>query len=243
MVDRARALQICNDFRDEGLGALVPEPYLPYIPDDWSGVLVLAESQNLAGSPDYLQRLRALPSEDRMRRLDPAIRSKLSPKADNLGVRPWDDAHLKLAILAMGFGELRLDQVAVGNAVPWSLGDGSKNLNPNEGTVAASVKFWRELLPCLPELRAVITVGRVARLVFDDVQVERKVPLRSSSPMNIAKIQGMFEHADLLRRYPEVRAAIELMGRFDLMESPSHVFFACHAVSLHGKAMQGAVEV
>jgi len=77
------ALAVCRRFRDTVPSETIfPEPYLPYVPSDWNGILVLAEAQHLAGASTYRQWLADLPSEDRMRRL---------PKAPGcLGVGPWD---------------------------------------------------------------------------------------------------------------------------------------------------------
>ncbi|NTJ39282.1 hypothetical protein HQK29_16785 [Vibrio vulnificus] len=49
---------------------LIGEPYIPYIPNNWNGVLVLAESQNLsAGNNDYVQSLYNMSQDERIQRL------------------------------------------------------------------------------------------------------------------------------------------------------------------------------
>ena len=91
---------------------MVPEPYLPYLPDQWNGVLVLAEAQQLAGAREYLRWLRGLPPEQRMIRLS-------TPNPSGVGVGPWDNGIVKLAVKAM-MPDIQPEEVAVGNAVPWS---------------------------------------------------------------------------------------------------------------------------
>ncbi len=50
------ALAVCRRFRDAAPSETIfPEPYLPYVPSDWNGILVLAEAQHLAGASTYRQ--------------------------------------------------------------------------------------------------------------------------------------------------------------------------------------------
>ena len=54
-------LTICEAFqRPKSENVVIEEPYIPYIPDKWNYVLVLAESQNLSSrNSDYVQELLA----------------------------------------------------------------------------------------------------------------------------------------------------------------------------------------
>src|SRR5687767_623342 len=68
------------------------EPYVPYVPDNWNRVLLLAEAQNLSdSSKDYVAYLRARTQDERICRLG---------GSNDIGVWPWDDGSLKLAIEA-----------------------------------------------------------------------------------------------------------------------------------------------
>ena len=48
-------IQVCKrHILPQHVHAVVPEPYIPYIPDKWNAMLVLAEAQNLSsGSFEY----------------------------------------------------------------------------------------------------------------------------------------------------------------------------------------------
>ena len=105
-------LAVCRKWRETApVEAMVREPYLPHVPENWNGVLVLAEAQQLAGAHTYREWLNGLPSEQRMIRL-----SLKSP--DGVGVGPWDNGIVKLALKAM-LPEIDVEQTAVSNAVPW----------------------------------------------------------------------------------------------------------------------------
>ncbi len=205
---------------------IVPEPYLPFVPRDWNGVLVLAESQHLAGKNRYRERLDAYSSDQRILRL------LLQDEKGHVGVGPWDeeDAIIKLALKAM-LPAIRTEQVAVGNAVPWSREDSKgRNANPSKLMQQASVEFWRDLWGVWSEKpRVIFPLGRIARNVTEKADLPNRIPLRLPSPNNINRICGMFNKDDLLRRYPEVRQAGKDLG---VELKLSNVFFACHALSL-----------
>jgi len=224
-------LQICEVAASKApVDVLVSEPYLPYVPEGWNGTLVLAEAQNLGGSPEYLKRLRAAPPRTRMLRLGDAEIAR----SGHVGVGPWDIGPIKLALKAV-WPDIALESVAVSNAVPWSRASSSgANANPDDLMIDHAVEFWRQLVDCWqPDLRHVVTVGKVAREVAKRLFVDGAslLPLRSPSPNYLRRIAGMFCSSDLLRRYPEVAAAVEQVGSPD-GDADSAVFFACHAVSI-----------
>ena len=76
-----------------GVSVVIDEPYAPYIPPRWNGRLVVAEAQNLAGDTEYVRRLKAATPEDRISRLHRSA-------SEHLGIGPWDDGTLKLAVTA-----------------------------------------------------------------------------------------------------------------------------------------------
>lgn len=229
---RDRMLAVCRRFAEAAPAeAMIREPYLPYVPANWNGVLVLAEAQQLAGPKQYHELLRGLSAEQRMDRLS-------LPYPSGIGVGPWDDGTAKLALKAM-MPELDLSQVAVGNAVPWSCRtESGTNANPTEAMWRQAAAFWRELLDVWrPEFRPLILLGKVAARVLDDAGARNAVKLRLPSPNNIQRICGMFDQDDLLARYPEVGVAGAELG---ISLNPSNVFFACHAVSLGHRQMRPA---
>ena len=189
----------------------VPEPYIPYVPENWNRGLVLAEAQNHgAKSHDYLTWLREQDSTTRMLRL--------YARGDGLGCQPWDDGSLKLA---------------VANAVLWSRIDRAKrNDNPSKRMERNSVKVWCEFLEILsPEW--VVTAGKVARMIIDQTQYQGcRLSLKLPSPSYLSRVSGLFDEEDLLQRYPEVLEVME--GRPELLRGGyrrNKIFFACHAVS------------
>ena len=203
--------------------AMVPEPYLPHVPENWNGILVLAESQQLAGAHEYREWLEGLPSDQRMVRL-----SLGNPSG--VGVGPWDDGTVKLALKAM-LPEIEVERTAVGNAVPWSrCTSKGTNANPSEVMKQSAITFWRDLLPVWrPVFRTVVLLGKVARTIASRAGIRNSIALRLPSPNNINRICGMFDIDDLMTRYPEVReAGKEVATELNLR----NVFFACHAVSL-----------
>jgi len=217
------AMAVCRKWFASPPGdVIIPEPYVPFVPEKWNGILVLAESQHLAGDNKYVEWLRKRSSDQRMQRMG-------SQDGDCVGVGPWDNGVVKLALKAL-LPDIELAQVAVGNAVPWSRCDGNKNANPSKEMQLAAVGFWRDLLEVWrPEFRMVLPLGKIAREVAAKVEMANRIPLRLPSPNNINRICGMFDKDDLLGRYPEVRRAGQELG---IELELSNVFFACHAVSL-----------
>jgi hypothetical protein len=212
------------------LGAVVPEPCIPYLPSRWNKTLVLAEAQNLGKrSAAYVARLKAMSPTDRIRRLGMNGR---------VGVEPWDDGSLKLAVQAA----LRIDaaETAVSNAVLWSQVDRrGRNQNPSDTLVDRSFEVWAELLPVLKPER-IVTAGKVADRVItaalnDSGLHPERIVLRLPSPQAMSRISGMFREADLLQRYPEVDAVVREHPDWVIKQRRNKVFFAYHAVSLFSR--------
>ena len=232
-------MAVCRKFTGAAPAKVtVPEPYLPYVPDPWNGILVLAEAQQLASANEYREWLLGLSSDERIRRL--YLRSP-----DNIGVGPWDDGSIKLGLLAM-LPELRLTEVAVSNAVPWSWAKGRSNQNPTEEMQKIAAAFWRELLTAWrPEIRCVVAVGKPAQSVMTASEVKTQiVPLASSSRNFMGRVRWLFDPDDLLRHYPDVQRATEAVGiRLEGdKEFHNKVFFACHAVSVGRQKLANALK-
>ena len=158
-------LALCKNYKKSDIVTkiVIEEPYIPYIPPNWNQILVLAESQNLSlSSEEYVKALRKLDSEDRMKRL--GLNGLC--QENEIGVGPWDDGSLKLAIkAALGVSE---KETAVSNAVLWSQRDPNnpnKNANPDSDLQSLSSALWREMLDILkPKL--VICSGNTADAVI-----------------------------------------------------------------------------
>ncbi|MBA7556379.1 hypothetical protein ES705_49085 [subsurface metagenome] len=100
---------------------------------------------------------------------------RLSLRGDKLGVEPWDDGSLKLAVEA-AFGEAA-SKTAVSNAVQWSQrGDSGQNINPDEKLKTLSSQLWNELFDILNP-RLVICSGNVADSVIKKTKWEAKKTL------------------------------------------------------------------
>ncbi len=225
--DEAAMLSICRSFvLGPDADVIVPEPYIPFIPETWNGVLVLAEAQNLATDEGYKAWLLAQPPETRLRRL---------PREDRVGVQPWDDGSLQLAVRAAL--SLKPEQAAVSNAVPWSQRERSgRNKNPEQWLIERASRFWSEMLRLVMPSRVVASGGIAQKVVTAAREASGGTwavsRWRLPSPQAMSRMSGMFREKDLLSRFPEVRSAAD--------ENPSwlaagyrlnKVFFACHAVS------------
>ena len=222
---RHALLDVCRQRVQPEPPTVIGEPYIPYVPPQWNGVLVLAEAQNLsATSQGYVDDLRSMSETDRMRRLD------IDPDS-GLGIQPWDDGHLPFALLA-AYPEHETKTYAVSNAVPWSVRTAkSTNANPTPELRARAVEFWKAVLPILkPD--TIVTAGKVAREVLDSAWEGPTLPLRLPSPIALNRVSGMFDADDLLRRFKEVRTAAKAAPKLLEGYRTNKIFYACHAVSL-----------
>ena len=228
--------QVAEEIANEGdqRGQIViREAYIPYIPSQWNGYLVLGEAQNLANSnDDYVQRLTGLSPQGRMNRFG---------NGNELAVGPWEDGSLPCAIKAAL--HLNSCETAVSNAVPWSrtTPDGRQNQTPSKTMQNKAVRFWEDFLPLIQPTH-IITAGKVAEKVLEKAikKVLERAPnisfrqlcVRLPSPQAMSRISGMFAVEDLLRRYPEVHQVVQRNPKW---LDRNIVFFACHVVSLYGQ--------
>lgn len=214
----------------DGPEVVVQEPYLPHVPRGWDGMLVLAEAQNLAKDGGlYVRELLQQSPERRTWRLQDGHSETA------IGVAPWDDSHLKLAVEA-AFGA-EPSAVAVSNAVPWSqVSESGTNRNPEPALAQLAVRFWEQLLPLLRP-RHIVTAGKTAREVIARVSHEawdgRWTKLAPPFSMYLSRLSGLFDQDDLIARFPEVRAVLERRPEYlALPNLRNRVLFACHAVSV-----------
>lgn len=225
---RKELAAICrrHPFMSKEVRVTVPEPYIPFIPKKWNGILVLAEAQNhgTRASP-YLKWLLNASTDKRINRL--------YADKNNIGVWPWDDGSLKLAVTAAL--DAKSAETAVSNAVMWSqVGESGANKNPEEALQKFSASVWKELLKALKPQK-IIAAGTIAKTVLS---AAGSVPLhwRLPAPMGMNRVSGMFSEKDLLRRYPEVAKALRDNPEWlDSGFRQNKIFYACHAVSISKK--------
>jgi hypothetical protein len=207
--------------------AAVLEPYIPFIPKRWNGTLILAEAQNLSDkSSSYLMWLKAASPKTRMQRLG---------RNGSVGVGPWDNGSLKLAVESAL--QLHAVECAISNGTPWSLVSANgNNQNPSKELIDRSVVFWTEMLPVLRPAH-IITVGSKAReIVSAALKGSQLKPKRTMwvlpSPRLLSPLAKMVHEADLLQRFPEVE---QVIGRHPEWIQGSNrknkILFACLAVS------------
>ncbi len=227
-------LNVCkNHCYQNAENVIVPEPYLPYVPENWNGILVLAESQSSA-YPQYWERLKKESTLERMQRL--------GKYPEGVDIGPWDDGTIKLALQAIFEGanlNLKLEDVAVSNAVPWTRksDDNRKNLRPDEQMKAKAAEFWKEIfLVWQPDVKVLVVLGNVAEGVMKQARIlgkYRVLKRRLPSTNAINRIINTFDCGDLQIRFPEVQKAKETIKEaMGIHFKPWQIFFACHAVSL-----------
>jgi hypothetical protein len=158
---KEQLIEICKkpEYLMAGDHIVVKEPYIPYIPEHWNGVLVLFEAQNLSGFNDGNECYKNDIQNDPYNRL-----GNRDLKKEGIGITPWDEGWLDLPLKYV-FPKYELSEYAVGNAVLWSLSKSGKNINPTKVLKDESKKLWKEFL-ALMRPKLIIRVGSVARDVI-----------------------------------------------------------------------------
>jgi len=221
---KKKLIEICEKYILDDTIAIIPEPYIPYIPNDWNKILILAESQNLSKTnQNYVDTLKSKSSNEKILRL--------YDSKNNVGVYPWDDGSLKLAIES----SLNVEEskTSISNAVLWSQRNQTgANKNPKGKIKDLSTEIWDEFLKIL-EPKVVITTGKVAKEVINKTNWKgKKIALRLPSKNAMSRISGMFNEKDLLERFPEVKNVVDMHNDWVKSYSLNKIFYACHAVSL-----------
>ena len=224
---RQKIVRICQSYGayKGSTKVIVNTPYIPYIPDNWNGVLVLAEAQNLnleayKGFTELQKIFRLYPDQNDSKKYDDSY------PYSNLQIQPWQDGSIPLALMAA----LNLDpyQTAICNACLWSLRENGKNVNPNEEMQSQSRVLWQEMWRELShDIKRVICCGSVAKSIFNFTERDC---LRLPSPNALSRVSGMFTEEDLFKRYPEVKKVFA--NYKDAAYRQNKIFYACHAVSI-----------
>ncbi|MUL15542.1 hypothetical protein GNP57_18805 [Aliivibrio fischeri] len=206
------------------LGVVVKMPYVPYIPSSWNGTLVLAEAQNLSkNNQNYVDKLNEASVEKQIHRLS---------NPDSLGILPWDDNSLKIAV------ELGLEQnnkeVAVSNACFWSQrNEKGFNANPSIELQNLSVKLWN-LIFSIMNPKIIITVGKVTSNIIKATEFNGHVySLCHPSSNYLSRFSGLIDEKYILDRFPEIK---ELDNRYPTWMvrgnyRQNKLFFAMHSLS------------
>jgi len=225
-MNKEQLIEVCrNHVLPPDIDVVIREPYVPFVPGNWNGVLVLAESQNLSKTnADYVANLKAFSDTRRFFRLN---------HPDDLGIQPWDDGSLKLAIESAF--SARAMRTAVSNSVVWSqVNHEGDNANPSGVLLELSSGFWQELLSLINP-KHIVTSGNIAHGVIEKVKLGswKHTKLWLPSPSAMSRISGMFPQKELLSRYPEVKKVINehpewVNGGY----RQNKIFFACHAVTI-----------
>jgi hypothetical protein len=224
--------EICKNYgRFRGTSSVVVDiPFIPYIPDNWNGVLVLAEAQNL-----YEDAYKDCSDLQKIYRLYPDMDCSKSYDANKglfpiLDIKPWEDGSIPLALKAAL--EINPFETAICNSCLWSLRKNGINVNPNDEMRDMSRDLWKEMWSVLGEsAERVVCCGSVAASIFDFEEVEgKRACLRLPSPNALSRVSGMFNEAELFKRYPEVEKVFA--GFSDTTYRQNKIFFACHAVSI-----------
>jgi hypothetical protein len=227
---RAQLVDLCRKHVLDAKRAVLSEPYVPFLPDAWNGLLVVAEAQNLSKTNEaYVERLRSVSSSERIDRL------RLASPESTIGIQPWDDGSLKLAVESAI--DLRADETAVSNAVLWSVrSDDDYNDNPSFDLSIRSIALWAAMLTIL-QPRRVVAAGAWARDVMTkaisaaDLAVTPTLWILPSRRL-LSPFSPMVNQADLLRRFPEVKAVLDRHPEWVKGSYPNNkILYACLAVS------------
>ena len=187
---------------------------------------MVAEAQNLAGDTAYVRRLKAATQKDRISRLHwnaPAT----------LGIGPWDDGTLKLAVTVC----LAWTSVVTISAVL-------------ERRALVADRRWPERQPRRVTERPVGR-GLEANTHRDETSPDRdggqgrercdSLPGRQcstsslgapASPVYLNRVAWLFDSTDLLFRFPTVARAVAANPDWLKMNRNAKVFYACHAASM-----------
>jgi hypothetical protein len=161
-------LDVCAQHICESANAVISEPYIPHFPDggnEWNGILVVAEAQNLSDRfSHYRSKLEALSRSGDREELWDRLNRSLFCDGPAIGIGPWDDGTIKLSVACLR-GVDSVDQVAVSNAVVWSAREGGASEHLRREMTEASTQFWIDILRVLRP-REILAFGSTARRVM-----------------------------------------------------------------------------
>lgn len=204
-------------------------PYAPFIPTRWNKIMVLAESQQLRrkskGNNAYAIRLMEVVIKGQIFRLG---NEKITgtPPDIQLGITPWDEGYIKLAMLA-AFPQYTIDQYAVSNAIPWHLDKSWEKKAQADFLKRKSVAFWAAVFPVLePEI--IICTGRIAnsviaRTVYCSDDGCRKFHIRSASQLHFV-VRKTYDYEGWLKKNPAVNKILRENSHLIRSKEPHRQF-------------------
>lgn len=179
---------VCKQYYRPSNSSIIDHyPYIPYIPQNWNKILLLAESQQLKGNSkgnkSFKMRLEEVTDFDRICRLG---NEKVTKSPDVIGITPWDNEYLKLALLA-SYKNIELKNVGLSNAIPWHLDNRNKKM-VNELS-KKSAAFWGDILKIIKPDK-IICSGNIANNVIRQVAADslptnlQVIKIRSASSLH-----------------------------------------------------------
>ena len=220
-MDKNRIIRICAEYQlEQKYDVVIREAYIPYIPPKWNGCLVLGEAQNLSSTYyKYVESLKRMTKQEQITRLkDPS----------NLGIKPWDEGSLKIAIKAAM--DINPNNTAVSNGVLWSQTDGAtRNKNPKNSLKKHSQILWETILTELNPV-GIIACGAVAQDVIKKTswaKTHSLIELKHPGAMRYVKKTKSTK--DLLEEFPKVRETIQNnQNWFQENKRKAIINYACH---------------
>jgi hypothetical protein len=222
--EKKALLNVCKEYiYPDKKVVIVCEPYLPYRPKIWNGILVLAEAQS-SNASRYWDKLRDLDETAKMTRLG---RKELQDEEGDgdIGIGPWDDGTIKFALQVIfkeACPKLKLEEIAVSNAVPWTRGSGKdgKNLSPDEQMEIEAAKFWGKIFDVWHNIKVLITLGKVAERVMKNAGILKNEKfienwLKLYHPSYTNRVKGVFCCDDLKTRFREVQKTLDSLDSLD----------------------------
>jgi len=224
LIDCVRQFYTENKEAIENENVIITRPYIPYIPDEWSNILLLAEAQNLSTKyQSYVDKLNNQTEEQLFKRLD-------DPR--NLGILPWDDNSLKIAVEAGMHTDYR--KVGVSNACFWSIrDDGGANANPTANMQTLSTNLWNRIFKIISP-RVVITVGDVAHNIINASTYKGKHGnLCHPSSSYLSKFSNLVDESLILEKFPEIKTLDEMHPKWMVRGHyrQNKLFYAMHTIS------------
>ena len=217
-----KLLAICREFTKKAPdGVVFQEPFVPYIPDAWNGVLVLAVAQNLSTAGqvvvrEYSTYLKNRTPTGRYWRLYPD-KNQGSPlvraQPDAFGIGPWDRKETQVVVSCLGYDPRH---TAVSNGVPWSCRTASGcDSAPTPDMRDAAFEFWCEVFKVWRPAR-VITFGRIPEAIVQRAGLADRclyVPFPAGGALG--RCLKSLDVQQTLKAYPVIRHGFETLGLTD----------------------------
>ena len=223
-------------------------PYIPFIPENWNGILVLAESQQLSGNKkgniDYIKLLNEADEIDQITRLGNKTITEKEPEF-KIGITPWDDGYIKLAMTAC-YPNKNINEFSVSNVIPWYFIRSNK-LHRKEYIILSNL-YWQKIIPILIDygLNTIIRTGTYARNILNSKLVNNERLMKSvyylRSASQLERVAYLFDSNDLKAHYSDINKDINKLKSIQEeeinLDTESHIFYTAHALSKIGSKLK-----